>query len=440
MKKINLTLLLALLSLAAFSQNRRFQYKQYIPMKYWVHDSYTINKGDSLKLSVSSIIKTKKEVDKKGKKTVYTSYDTLRKDSIIYFEKVKEFKRKLPGYANVHVKEDDYSKIFLDYWLNTPTYFPKGSIFTFSSEGNKPKTDTLKSPGRYRYYTVPDTVQTQIKDALKKIETLTNEIDSISSLQYNGSSQVNYEEARKTFLVSFTGDSSKVEKPLKKNLKEIKKEKSDELAAIYKDDRINEFLWSSFSKEKISVVSADKNDNTTYFKKYPENAYIKLENRQYIKLKFSAWEMAALTIPFKYRFETSQNSITVPSEFSTDINISTFVGRTTGSLIYKNQASKKIKPHGSAISTGAFFGFSIVEIDSASTSLLGDEALTEKRTVLAFSPGLGAVYNFMDFNVGLFFGWDIGLGNTAQKWNYSNKPWLGFGIGYNLTMLGKKED
>lgn len=443
MKKILISSLLIALSMVAWSQNRRFQYKQHIPMKYWVMDSYTIKNGDKLTLDSGSVVTSQKEVEKKGIKTSYISFDTLDQKSSFYFDKTKEYKRKLPGLANVYIKDDDYSKIYLDYWLTTPTYFTKGTPLVLLSEGNKPKNDTLKSSSLYRYYTIPDEEEQKIKPVPAKIESLTNQIDSISSLLYNGTGQVNYVEAKLKYQTE-----SLVDKPLDSNSKALKKlfeaalraKKKDlnkELNNIYKNKTNKNYLWSEYTKEQMLFI--DGVDTTTYFKKYPEKAYIKLENRQYIKLKFSAWEMAALTIPFKYRPEVSKDDITVPSVFKADVNLSTFLGHTCGSLTYRHQASEKVKPQGSAFSKGVFFGVSVAEIDSTSTSLRGAKALTEKRTVLSLTPGFGAMYNFMDFNIGLFVGWDIGVGEVGRKWNYHQKPWLGFGIGYNITMIGKKD-
>jgi hypothetical protein len=41
-----------------------------------------------------------------------------------------------------------------------------------------------------------------------------------------------------------------------------------------------------------------------------------------------------------------------------------------------------------------------------------------------------SIYNF---NFGFFGGFDLGFGNSAKKWNFNNRPWIGFGIGYNIT-------
>ena len=72
------------------------------------------------------------------------------------------------------------------------------------------------------------------------------------------------------------------------------------------------------------------------------------------------------------------------------------------------------------------FGLSALEIDSASTSLRGENALKSSRTVPTFTTGFGAVLDLNDFNIGCFLGWDFDLGSNGQKWNYSNDLWNWF--------------
>jgi hypothetical protein len=438
MKKIYLTLFLSLISLCVFSQNRRFRAKQKIPLKYWVTDSYTFSKGDTLKLDSGSTVTTEKEVVQNGGKLMYKSIDTLSKDTLFHFSKKTEYYRKLRGNANAYVESDDYSKIYLDYWLTPSTYFPKNSILTFVQDGRITKIDTLKSRRLLPYYTVEGNMQNKMKDYAKRLDTLSNEIDSLSAMLDDEYSQVDFQEAKNKNKKAQEAGAS--DKEFQAFLKKLKEDKEAEVKNLYQNNTVEKYLWSAYAKEKILILKNDKKDTITYFKKYPEKSYIKLENRQYIKLRFSAWEVSALTIPFKYRFRTSKGNLTAPAEVSADFNVSTFIARTAGNLTYRNQSYEKVKPEGSAFSAGVFFGLSASQIDSTSTSLLGAEAFSDSRSVISFSPGAGAVYNYLNFNVGLFIGWDIGLGNTAQKWNYSNKPWFGFGIGYNLAMLKRKED
>ena len=222
----------------------------------------------------------------------------------------------------------------------------------------------------------------------------------------------------------------------KKKARKTRKKYKKELKRIYRNGTVKEYLWTAYSKEQIKRKTDE--GEITYFKKYPEDSYIKLQNREYIKLKFAQAELAALTIPFKYRSQITENNETLRSVATADFNIATYLGFTYGNLTYKNQKSEKIKPHGQAITAGGFLGFNALTLDSASTSLQGTEHFTDSRSTIALTTGFGLMYNFYDFNIGLFYGWDFGIGSQATKWNYHAKPWLGFGLGYNLGMIGKK--
>jgi hypothetical protein len=132
--------------------------------------------------------------------------------------------------------------------------------------------------------------------------------------------------------------------------------------------------------------------------------------------------------------------LTVSSQWTANFNIATYLGHTWGKLKYSNFAHAKKKPDGRAFSIGAFAGFNVVTLDSASTSLQGANALTAERTILGLTTGAAALYNFLDFDIGVFAGYDFGFGDTGRKWNYSGELWLGFGIGYNISKIGRVND
>jgi hypothetical protein len=57
---------------------------------------------------------------------------------------------------------------------------------------------------------------------------------------------------------------------------------------------------------------------------------------------------------------------------------------------------------------------------------------------MTFSTGLSFTVEFGALNLGLFSGVDLPLQNSP--WVYSGKPWIGFGIGFNLGMLTSAGD
>ncbi len=170
--------------------------------------------------------------------------------------------------------------------------------------------------------------------------------------------------------------------------------------------------------------------NTKYF--------IKLKNREYASFSYTNYEISALTIPFKYHFGFSENDIEIDPVFNADLNISTFVGKRFGKVSYTYDTYKGMIKKNWSVTVGGFLGLSSQKIDSTSTSL-DDNPIEKEMNVPSFSYGIGAVFNISKFNLGLFLGADKGLGNTAEKWNYDNRLWFGFGFGYKLAFLGKQE-
>lgn len=170
--------------------------------------------------------------------------------------------------------------------------------------------------------------------------------------------------------------------------------------------------------------------NTKYF--------IKLKNREYVSFSYSNYEISALTIPFKYHFGYSENDIEIDPVFNADLNISTFIGKRFGKASYTYDTYKGMIENNWSVTVGGFLGLSSQKIDSTSTSM-DDNPLDKEMNVPSLSYGIGAVFNISKFNLGLFLGADKGLGNTAEKWNYDNRLWFGFGFGYKLAFLGKQE-
>lgn len=196
-------------------------------------------------------------------------------------------------------------------------------------------------------------------------------------------------------------------------------------ANIYldKDDpsilRINYWLGSGYSQDG------------TY--------WIKLKNRQSVRIKFRTWEAGALTIPFKIRPGRSVDLNSKPSTVETNINLGFYAGRAIGSYKYWYRTGFGTQIDKRAIQIGGFFGSSTQTLNATTTSL-DPEPYTNETTILVFSSGLGLHFHFYDFRIGLFSGKDWSFGDNARKWNYQGQLWFGFGVGYNLGFLQFKSN
>jgi hypothetical protein len=165
--------------------------------------------------------------------------------------------------------------------------------------------------------------------------------------------------------------------------------------------------------------------------------FYKLENRRVpVTFRFATNEIGALTIPFKYRYSFRRGGTKVPDEFVPDFNVGIFISRTWGKqtfFYWKNQEDRSPRTR-CVNSLGAFLGISTTKLDSANTSL-SKEYLKGEKTIAMFSPGFGYVHKIAGVGIGLLVGLDFPVGATGRKWNYRDKPWIGFGIGYNTTFL-----
>ncbi len=170
-----------------------------------------------------------------------------------------------------------------------------------------------------------------------------------------------------------------------------------------------------------------------------ETYYITLKNRQSVKFPYRNFDLAAFTVPFKYHFGyTSSNDLEIDPNFNSDVNLSLFLGRRIGSIRYTYDEYNGMIERDKSVSIGLVAGLSSQKIDSASTSA-SENPISSEINVPSLSLGIGLVFHINDFNLGAFYGYDFGLGQTARKWNFNERPWLGFGFGYKLAFLKKPE-
>jgi len=55
-----------------------------------------------------------------------------------------------------------------------------------------------------------------------------------------------------------------------------------------------------------------------------------------------------------------------------------------------------------------------------------------KKTIAAITPSIGIMFEKKRIQIGLMAGIDIPAGKEGREWIYKNKPWVSFGIGYQI--------
>lgn len=167
-----------------------------------------------------------------------------------------------------------------------------------------------------------------------------------------------------------------------------------------------------------------------------------MENRAFISLPKRSVKFGPVTIPLKYRFGRSATidgvKRTAKDECIADANIGLFGGYKFARYRVRNDGGKLRDRSSLGGSIGAFLSLSSTMIDSLSTHI-SPEPLDgdEKYNIGVISPSFGVMFSPYNVQIGGFLGWDFGFGSNRKKWNFHGRPWLGFGLGYNLGAFWK---
>jgi hypothetical protein len=126
----------------------------------------------------------------------------------------------------------------------------------------------------------------------------------------------------------------------------------------------------------------------------------------------------ALTLPLKIRFGDGKN---IYSQYEENLNL----GLTFG-LKFTVPSTKE-----QSINALVLAGVTTVTLDSVNlkTPSYYDPKNTSTKAVTF---GLGAVYQYSNFQIGIFTGIDHISGQLGREWRQQDRPWLGIGIGLAL--------
>jgi len=149
----------------------------------------------------------------------------------------------------------------------------------------------------------------------------------------------------------------------------------------------------------------------------------------YYSIPYALTEIGVLTIPFKYRFGHKDKNI--PNDVSTDINGGLYVGRKWGRKRF--YFDKSLNHESAAFTLAVFAGPTKIELTDKNVN--NTTIFKKDSNELGVSAGFGTMYSYRSINIGLFGGFDFPVSTAGQNWFYSNKFWLGFGIGYSLNIL-----
>lgn len=193
----------------------------------------------------------------------------------------------------------------------------------------------------------------------------------------------------------------------------------------------------------IKVYDAGGNVIRYYVNRYDQDGKykLKLKNREYIPYNHKSLDLGALVIPFKYRFGYKKDSIEVKDDVVAGINIGAYAGYKITRSSLRNRKNTYTPTSIASLRIGAFLNLSSTTLDSITTTA-GPEPMKGKssQNIAVLSGGLGLMVDVRGLQVGVYGGWDFGLGGVARSWNYHGRRWLGFGLGVKLTDLFSKKD
>lgn len=161
---------------------------------------------------------------------------------------------------------------------------------------------------------------------------------------------------------------------------------------------------------------------------------------QFQKFKYATTEVGIVTVPFKFRFGYTKDTIHVPNDASANASIAGYIGRKWGSTSF--YADKARTTNSVAFTAAYFLGPSVITVSSENAFPTKDSIITRqlktKANELGLSTGIAGTLSLRNFNIGAYVGIDIPLTGNSDRWYYANRPWIGIGFGYKLAMLGEK--
>lgn len=222
--------------------------------------------------------------------------------------------------------------------------------------------------------------------------------------------------------------------------------KEDTIAYLYTVKPGSSEINTTWYKTSDQIRVYDKPGGIVLYylvNRYDRNAKYEYElpNRRFKSYKSSSLDLGALTIPFKYRFGFTKNGIKIPSDVAANFNVGVYAGYKLSRYKVINKSGTYINSTLMSFRAGPFINVSAQTLDSVSSTVGKVPFKTnEKQTIAVMSTGLGAMLDVKGVQIGLYLGWDFGVGTAANSWNYHKKPWLGFGVGFKVTDLFAKKE
>jgi hypothetical protein len=211
-------------------------------------------------------------------------------------------------------------------------------------------------------------------------------------------------------------------------------------ANIYKDANDTGLLHINFWLPKCEGLNiaatavCQKKVETIRARRY----VMKFQNRESQIFHSRGVQVKALALPLKFRSGYLADTVRVRSRAEAAISGNLFVGHRWGWEKYYYERGAARNPYTTFhITPGLFVGASIVNV-SKETSRTAAVAPLESIPIGAVSGGFGALLGWRNFSLGIFRGWDFGIGDVARDWDYNRRPYWSIGITLDSFLEGVK--
>lgn len=149
-----------------------------------------------------------------------------------------------------------------------------------------------------------------------------------------------------------------------------------------------------------------------------QDYYFRLKNRQQVKLHYQQLTFTALTIPLKVQFGRD-NSV----NYQTGISIGSLLGYSWGNTRFTYRSKLDNFQRSQEFTIGGLVNVSSIKFNNSNNREVNTGSI---------ALGLGALYTYETISVGVTYGFEWAVGQYSLDWNYNDRPWLGFAIGYSL--------
>lgn len=153
--------------------------------------------------------------------------------------------------------------------------------------------------------------------------------------------------------------------------------------------------------------------------------FFDLPERSSLDVHYSSWHIGVVTLPVKAYLKSRSDSVKNNVILAANLNV--MFGKKWGTKRYYNSpGSREDKVSTKSWSMNAILGITRVELDIYNTT---PQIGSIKTNVTNLSYGLAVGYQLDKFGLFLATGIDSPLSSLGKNWNFSNKPWIGLGLG-----------